>query len=397
MSAVKPRARSPVTTKPALKDAPAPPSAVGRGSRALRVTAASCSPLDDVEPRALGFSYWFDAAKTGQPYPVTLRFTGRRIDVQGKPHERDRFEVLKTLDPVIPGSGRVVLTMRVPGLNPGAWQVTASPVASPLPRAGVKPAALTSSRRTFLPKGVATGTTGFAPLVGVLAPGARLGSWPALVTVGTVIALIVQAVLAGRAGIPAGPLLLTSVVACLAGLVGAKAYYLRTHPGRKMTVTGGMSIQGFVLVAIPAAALGAWLSGLSVGEVLDVTAPGLLLGMAVGRWGCFFGGCCAGRPTGSRWGLWSSDRQLGVRRIPVQLLESLMAAAMGVAALLSVLFAVPRVSGVIFVAAVAAYTFGRQVLFPLRDIPRTTAHGRTATMVVSGVIAVLAIATAVIW
>ena len=31
--------------------------------------------------------------------------------------------------------------------------------------------------------------------------------------------------------------------------------------------------------------------------------------------------------------------------------------------------------GLVFVAGFAAYTAGRQLLFPLRGIPRTTAHG----------------------
>jgi len=105
--------------------------------------------------------------------------------------------------------------------------------------------------------------------------------------------------------------------------------------------------------------------------------------MAIGRFGCFFGGCCAGRPTASWWGLWSSDRRLGVRRIPVQLLESALAGVLGLVVLLAVVSATPPVGGVVFVAAIAAYTFGRQV-FPMRSIARTTTHGRTITMVAAG-------------
>jgi len=41
---------------------------------------------------------------------------------------------------------------------------------------------------------------------------------------------------------------------------------------------------------------------LPAGTVLDATTPGLLFGMTVGRFACFFGGCCAGRPSGGgRW------------------------------------------------------------------------------------------------
>jgi phosphatidylglycerol:prolipoprotein diacylglycerol transferase len=94
-----------------------------------------------------------------------------------------------------------------------------------------------------------------------------------------------------------------------------------------------MCIQGFGLGAIGTLVIGAWATGMPAGPLLDVTAPGLLVGMTIGRFGCFFGGCCAGRPTASRWGLWSSDRRLGVRRVPTQLLESTVALVVGLAAL----------------------------------------------------------------
>lgn len=56
----------------------------------------------------------------------------------------------------------------------------------------------------------------------------------------------------------------------------------------------------------------------------------LLITVTGGRPGRFFAGCCAGRPTASRSGLWSSDRVLAVRRIPVQLWEAATALLIGV-------------------------------------------------------------------
>ena len=117
------------------------------------------------------------------------------------------------------------------------------------------------------------------------------------------------------------------------------------------------------------------LLGLSPGPVLDVTAPGLLLGMMVGRFGCLLGGCCAGRPTSSRWGVWSSDRSVGVRRVPVQLFESSLAGVVAALAFFEVILFGTSAGGLVFVAGIAVYTGGRQLLFPLRGIPRTTAHG----------------------
>jgi len=361
-----------------------PDSAVGP----LQVMSFNCGPFNDLEPHALGMTYWFEAAVAGEPYPVAVRFEGRRLGVQGKPTPRDRFSVVGSVDRVIPGSGRIALTTRVANVTPGEWLVTATPVDQARRRTG-------QAARAARPEGLsgptrASGTTVFAPVGQVRAPGVRLGAWPALVGIGTVVALAVQGVLAARWQLPVLDLLVVSLIACLVGVVGGKSYYWATHRDEKFNLlTVGMSIQGFVLAAVGTTVLGTILADISVGRALDVTAPGLLFGMSIGRWGCFFGGCCAGRPTASRWGLWSSNRRIGARRVPVQLLESALAGVLGAVATLVVWLAEPRYGGLWFVAAIAAYLVGRQLLFPLREIPRSTAHGRQITLAVASLVLVL--------
>lgn len=97
----------------------------------LQMVVFGCSTVEEVEPQALGFTYWFDARPEGEPYAVTVRFTGHRLGVRGKPTTRDSFKVQRTLDPVIPGSGRIALTTRVLDVEPGEWRVSASPIAEP--------------------------------------------------------------------------------------------------------------------------------------------------------------------------------------------------------------------------------------------------------------------------
>lgn len=53
----------------------------------------------------------------------------------------------------------------------------------------------------------------------------------------------------------------------------------------------------------------------------DLFAVALCAGEAVGRWGCFFGGCCYGRPTHAAWAVW----QHGAWRHPTQIYLSLAA------------------------------------------------------------------------
>jgi phosphatidylglycerol:prolipoprotein diacylglycerol transferase len=328
------------------------------------------------EPQAIGLTYWFDAAADGDPYPVTVRFIGVRLDVPGKRGPMDSFQEAVTLPRVLPGSGRVALTHRVFDKTPGQWKVTAHAIAGAPQVAGA-----TRVPPTALASGTSTGVSAYAPLAQLRAPGVVLGAWPALVGAGVVAALILESVLAAGRGLPVSRVLLIALLACVVGLVGAKSYYRVTHPEEKRRlISVGMSIQGFVLAAVATFAIGAALSGIGVGVLLDVTVPSLLVGQAVGRLGCFFGGCCAGLPTSSRWGLWSSDRQVGVRRIPVQLMESALAATVAAATLPAVLATVPHVGGTVFLAGFALYVVGRQLLFPLRGVPRKTAHGRQTTL-----------------
>lgn len=342
----------------------------------LAVTSQSCSAVREVEPQSLGVSWWYDAPDRGEPHDLTVRFEGERLD--GPPSSLPTsFGSETTVTAVQPGSGRAAVTARVTGIAPGSYEVRAAPV-RPQPRT---------------PSAPVQGRTGFAPVVRVAGPGVVLGAWPALVLLGTLLALVVQNRLAVRTELPAGRVLALTGLACFIGVAGAKIYYLLTHRGERTGVpTAGMSVQGFVLGAVGTPALGALLLDLSVPRVLDVTAPGLLFGMTVGRFGCLLGGCCAGRPTSSRWGVRSSDRRLLARRLPVQLFEGAVAAAAAVAAWLLITVGRNEPAGAVFVGALAAYTLGRQLLFPLRDLPRATRHGRTAMIAVTSALVVAAAA-----
>lgn len=346
----------------------------------MQVMAFSCAPFKHVEPQALGLTYWFDAAPEGAPYPIAVRFQGRRLGVQGRPGPQDSFTKVDSVERVVPGTGRQALTTRVADVAAGEWRVTVAPFAAPRTStgAGANPR---PRRPNNLSRAAASGATAFAPVARVRAPGVLLGAWPGLVSIGAAVGLGVQGILAAHRQIPEGQLLLISLAACAAGVVGGKLYYRATHRDEKLRMLVlGMSVQGFVLAAIATVVLGASLGGIPIGQALDVTAPGLLIGMSIGRWGCFFGGCCAGRPTASRWGLWSSNRRLGVRRVPVQLLESALAGLLGAVAALAAWSGYPRHDGLVFVAAIAAYTLVRQLLFPLREIPRLSRHGRQVTL-----------------
>ncbi|QGK70234.1 diacylglyceryl transferase [Allosaccharopolyspora coralli] len=315
---------------------------------------------------------------------MTIKFAGSRIGLTGRPGADDRFERFERVEGITADRGPVAVTARVQGIKAGEWRVTAIPVRQESVRAG-------TSRKTKFRPTVSTHRTRLATLV--YGPAVRLATWPALVGVGAVAAIAVQAILLGREDLNVVAAVVISVVACLVGNVGARIWCLalhRKHPRHFLTV--GACIQGFLLGAVGALAIGAAAFRLPLGALLDATAPGIYLGMAIGRPGCFFTGCCAGRPTSSRWGVWSSDRRVAIRRFPVQLVEAAVALVIGVAALALVLGVQPPVRGAVFVGALSAYTFCRQLLFPLRTESRTRL-GRLLTMVACGLLFVASAGT----
>ncbi|QHE74284.1 Prolipoprotein diacylglyceryl transferase (plasmid) [Rhodococcus sp. WAY2] len=350
---------NPAKQRALREDPDSPPPSPGPGS---------CSEATaDIEP-GLAATYWSDGAITRPPGDLHVRFSGIRTDAAGQLGDGDRFERVARVENLTHDSGRLSVTTKVKGINSGAWRIKAVPFDPMLP-----------SKATGDPQTIVTNTRLAALAQG---PGVRLWTWPTLISVGVVLALVLQSVLLSRVHANAVAATGVSLLACALGYLGAKAWYLilhRQHP-RKFA-TAGACIQGFLVVALGVLVLGGFVLGMNVGTLLDVTTPGLFLAMGVGRPGCFLGGCCAGRPTTSKWGLWSSNRTVGIRRAPVQLLEAAAALLIGVITLTLVL-TVDAVAGAIFVAAAAAYTFVRQLLFPLRADPHTRL-GRRLTIAIS--------------
>lgn len=334
--------------------------------------------LDALEPQALGLTYWFEPQDLDAPYSLAVRFTGRRLGVSDKPAPDDSFQVTASLEGVHPGGGPIALTHRVTGRKAGDWEVRAEGVVVP---AGADRA---SVRRN--PPVTEAGRTTFGPVAGILAPGVVVGAWPGLVGLAIVAALIMQFALSRAHGLAPGRVLALGLLASVVGLFGAKTYYRITHPAeRGQVLYSGMSVQGFVVAAVATLLVGGMIMSVPFGHLLDATVPALLIGQAIGRLGCLFGGCCTGLPTTSRWGVWSSDRRIGQRRIPVQLMESGVAALLAAVTFALVVQGPSHFSGLVFVAGLAGYTAARQLLFPLRGIPRVTTYGRKVTLAVTAI------------
>lgn len=352
---------------------------------------ARASWIDTILQEMLTATFWFDPGTDGDAYATTIRFRGRRTRLNGKPTARDSFVREETIDPIAPGSGPVSITTRVSGINRGKWVVTAEPVT----RGGMRV-------RPLLPErvGAADGIrrpwpwvaveptdgklikTAVAPLARV--PGVIPGAYPVLVALGMLLGAALLISLAGAAGIAREPVLAVALAAVFAGLLGGKTLYVVQQQGRRFD---GWCIQGFVFAATLVGSLALVLLRLPAGVVLNASAPALFLGIAVGRPGCFFAGCCGGRSTAASWGLWCSDQRIGTRRIPTQLIETLLALAIGAVTLLLYTYAQYLLPGALLIGGTAGYALGRQFILPLRSDPRLrSSAGRVVTVATAALV-----------
>ena len=352
-----------------------PSTPAARAGASGRPANAQAGSSEVVEPEALVVTHWFDSGEGEEPYSATVRLTGRRGGIHGMPKPQDTFVQEDKIDGIVPGSGPVSITSWVYGRQPGEWTVSAELLrprgdagrGRRVPAEPIRPAAW-SWRRWAL----ATGSAGtvntrwamLAPLARM--PGVIPGIWPALAVLGALVALVTQVAILAHENVAVGQSLLVSLLALGFGLIGAKLWNAVLHPSPWRQWIQGWAVDGFLVVAL-VVAVGALLAfNQSVGVFLDAATPGLFFGVAIGRVGCFVTGCCAGRITRSRWGVWSSDRRVGARRVPAQLLESSAGLVIGVSAALLVLGHAIRVDGAIFVAAFAAYALVRQALLRVR-------------------------------
>lgn len=225
-------------------------------------------------------------------------------------------------------------------------------------------------------------------------PGVLPGSYTALAALGLVVALAVQAAILAGEGVSVSRSLIASLLAVVSGLIGAKLWYATLHR-QESIIRGGWAVDGFLVVLPIAATIALLAFNLPVGAVLDATTPGLFFAVAIGRLGCFFTGCCAGRCTASRWGIWSSDRRVGARRIPIQLLESAVGLLIGVVTLLVVPGVALPIHGVVFIAAFALYALVRQILLRLRAEQRKSSRSLPMTAVAFALVSLALLAIVV--
>lgn len=250
----------------------------------------------------------------------------------------------------------------------------------------------------------------------------RIGTFPIttygiFLAIGMLLALYVASRLAARDGLPRERIYDLGLWTLIGGLLGSKALMFLVEDNaqifsldflRSGGVYYGGLIGGFltVVVLIHFYRLPFW-------KVSDALVPGLALGQAFGRQGCFAAGCCWGKPTDLWWGVHFTEQGHEYTGVPMygpdgsdlflhptQLIESFtMLAVFG---LLVWLHRHKKFDGQVLIAYGIIYSIFRFSIEFIRDDPRgdlfglTTMTGLSTSQLVSLVVAATAIVFMVI-
>ena len=179
----------------------------------------------------------------------------------------------------------------------------------------------------------------------------------------------------GRLGAP----LIVVSLSTIAGMFAARIAALHASfpasdpfsPGGGLAFFGGLAAAGTACLVIAAR------RGIPPSAAADALAPGLLVGTAIGRIGCFLNGCCAGNPAHGP--LAPGDR------IPTQLIEAVLTASLGI-----LLIVRPPSEGRIAAIAALGYAAARFTLDFFRSDVSPVALGLTPSQLAALLLAILA-------
>jgi len=194
--------------------------------------------------------------------------------------------------------------------------------------------------------------------------------WGTMVGLGIFLGAWLTVRLARRRSLPAERLWTMTAIVMAAGILGGRVFWALQpslladtirHPWRLVEVwQGGLAFIGGLFLASLAGVIYARRVGLPLLPTTDLIAPGLGLGIAIGRLGCFLTGMHPGRPTSLPWGI----QYLGAVRHPIPLYESIV--GLGLLGLGLLLLSKRLAPGVVAFSVGAAYLVARSLLDLLR-------------------------------
>lgn len=158
-------------------------------------------------------------------------------------------------------------------------------------------------------------TFSFDPIIAQLGP-FQLG-WHGLFTaLAVAVALWVAGLLAVRHNVPQDTVYSIAGWGVLGGLIGARLFHVADHlsyyAANPLLIPqiweGGIAVYGAFIGGLVGGGLAAWRKRLDPWPLLDIAAPSMLVGQAIGRLGCLSNGDAWGAPVTSPSGLYLAIR-----------------------------------------------------------------------------------------
>jgi phosphatidylglycerol---prolipoprotein diacylglyceryl transferase len=220
--------------------------------------------------------------------------------------------------------------------------------------------------------------------------GIPLATYGVLLAIGFILALWLTARLAARDGLPKQRIYDLGLYVLAASLVGSKALMVITEWNdyggdwrRMLSIdflrSGGVFYGGLLAAVLASVVLMRWWH-LPWAKTADAFAPGIAVGHAIGRLGCFSAGCCWGKPTTSWIGVHFTEKAseltgvpIDAALVPTQLIEA--AANLLIFGFLLWLTRRRKFEGQIIYAYLMIYAVARFTIEFWRDDPRGSLFG----------------------
>jgi phosphatidylglycerol---prolipoprotein diacylglyceryl transferase len=210
--------------------------------------------------------------------------------------------------------------------------------------------------------------------------------------------MLLMARLAARDGLDKQKCVDLGLWVLAASLIGSKALMVMTewdyyskNPGQILSLdflrSGGVYYGGFLGAVIASIVVMRYYK-LPWWRTSDAFAPGIILGQAIGRLGCFSAGCCWGKPTTAWYGVHFSEKGHEITGVPVnvalhptQLYEA--AAALLILVVLLLIHRRRRFEGQVILAYAMLYSVARFTIEFWRDDPRGDIFGISTSQAIA--------------